>query len=136
MQHLAAGCPSIFNAGLASSFNNFSACLASSLNCHLAHLGHCEHALEVNRNAVDLFRQLALAAGHPGVVNADLASSLNNLSARLSQLGHHEHALEVNQEAVDLFQQLATDRPGVFNSGLASSSLNCLSARLACSRSS
>ena len=65
----------------------------------LAHLGHYEHALEVNREAVNLFRQLA--TDRPGVFNAGLASSLNNFSARLARLGHHEHALEVNREAAN-----------------------------------
>jgi hypothetical protein len=52
-----------------------------------SHLGHHEHALEVNREAVDLFRQLA--AGRPDVFNAGLASSLSSLFAPLAHLGHH-----------------------------------------------
>ena len=66
----------------------------------LAHLGHHEQALEVNREAVNLCRRLA--AGHPGVFNAELASSLNNFASRLSQLGHHDQALEVNREAANI----------------------------------
>ena len=76
----------------------------------------------MNRETVDLFRQLAV--DRPGAVNADLASSLNNFSARLS---HHEHTLEVNRELVDLCRQLAADYPGAFNVDLASA-LNGFSA--------
>ena len=60
------GDPGIFNAHLTSSLNNFSA--------RLSDLGHHEHALEVNREAVDLFRHLA--ASRPNVLRHHSMASL------------------------------------------------------------
>ena len=53
-RQFAAGDPSILNAHLTSSLNNFAT--------HLSHLGHHEHALEVNREAVDILQQAVLAS--------------------------------------------------------------------------
>ena len=52
-RQLTASQPDVFNADFASSLNNFSA--------RLSHLGHHEDALEVIREAVDLFGNLQQA---------------------------------------------------------------------------
>ena len=53
--------------------------------CHVSFLVRHDHALEVNREVVDLYRKLA--ADRPSTFNACLASSLISLSCLLAHLG-------------------------------------------------
>ena len=71
--------------------------------------GYREEALEVVRECVALYRDLA--RDRPNAFNPVLARSLNNFYNHLSDLGHQEEALEVVQECVALRCDLARDRP-------------------------
>ena len=83
----------------------------------LSDVGRSGEALEVAREAVDLYRVLAQAS--PAAYTPDLARSLNNLATILSEAGRSGEALEVAQEAVDLYRELAQASPAAYTPGLA-----------------
>ena len=83
----------------------------------LSDVGRSGEALEVAREAVDLYRVLAQAS--PAAYTPDLARSLNNLANVLSEVGRSGEALEVAREAVDLYRELAQASPAAYTPGLA-----------------
>ncbi|WP_448595408.1 tetratricopeptide repeat protein [Thermoflexus hugenholtzii] len=85
----------------------------------LSALGRWEKALEVTREAVEIYRRLA--AQHPEAFLPDLAGSLRSLGIRLSALGRREEALEVTQEAVEIRRRLVQQYPEAFLPDLAES---------------
>ena len=82
-------------------------------------LGRREDALAAIEEAVDVYRELALAL--PDAFLPDLAMSLNNQSNRLSDLGRREDALAAIEEAVAIRRELARARPDAFLPDLAMS---------------
>ena len=85
----------------------------------LSDVGRSGEALEVAREAVDLYRVLAQAS--PAAYTPDLAGALNNLANRLSGVGRSGEALEVAREAVDLRRVLAQASPAAYTPDLARS---------------
>ena len=96
--------------------------ILNNLSVWQSTLGQREAALAPAQEAVDLYRQLALA--RPEAVRPDLARSLNNLGNMQSDLGQREAALASTQEAVDLRREMAQARPEAFLPGLAMSLSN------------
>ena len=90
----------------------------SNLSASLSTVGNREDALTAIQEAVVLFQ--AIAAEHPDVFNAELASSLRILSSRLAHVGRREEALAKIETAVNLHRALAKERPAEFNAELAS----------------
>lgn len=88
----------------------------------LSDLGRHEPALAATREAVVLYRALAMSASD--VFQPHLAGSLNNLGNKLSALGQHKLAFAATREAVDLYRALATYNPDAFQPHLARSLLN------------
>ncbi|MDD2756291.1 MAG: tetratricopeptide repeat protein, partial [Methanothrix sp.] len=94
--------------------------LAGSLNrfgMSLSDLGLHEEALEVIRQSLEIYQELAKTnqqAFLPG-----LAMSLNNLSRALSDLGRREEALQAAQEAADICRKLAAANAQAFLPDLA-----------------
>jgi hypothetical protein len=93
--------------------------LLGNLGVALSALGRREEALEVAREAADIYR--TLAEKNPQAFLPGLAMSLNNLGGILSNLGRLQDALEVAREAADIRRKLAETNPQVFLPGLAGS---------------
>ncbi|MGD0301720.1 MAG: tetratricopeptide repeat protein [Bryobacteraceae bacterium] len=85
----------------------------------LSAAGRREEALEVAREAVELYRQLDKA--NTEVFRPALAGSRNNLAVRLSDVGRREEALEAAREAVELYRQLGKSNAEAFRPNLATS---------------
>ena len=71
----------------------------------LSDVGRSGEALEVAREAVDLYRVLAQAS--PAAYTPGLAGALNNLATILSEEGQYEEALNVFTEGFDRFSSCA-----------------------------
>ena len=99
----------------------------NNLSVHLSEAGDRAGALTAIREAVDIYRRLALA--NPARFEPDLAMSLNNLSNRLGEAGDRAGALTAIREAVDIYRRLAPANPARFEFDLAGSLRN-LSLRL------
>ena len=80
-------------------------------------LGWDERAVELVRQGLDDFRQLAKVAPDP--FESALALSLGNVAKILFDLGRHEDALDPAEEATDKYRRLAEQRPGAFLPDLA-----------------
>jgi hypothetical protein len=100
----------------------------NNLSGRLADLGRREEARSAVKEAVNLYRRLAVAK--PDVYLPYLAMSLSNLSIHVAKLEGREEALIAIQEAVDIRRRLAEDRPDSFLPDLATS-LNNFSNSLA-----
>jgi tetratricopeptide (TPR) repeat protein len=106
--------------------------LAGSLNrlgISLSDLGRHEEALEVTRESLKIYQELA--ATNAQAFLPDLAMSLNNLGAMLSDLGRREDALLAAEEAVDIRRKLAATNAQAFLPDLANSLETCGSVLLA-----
>ena len=100
---------------------------ANTLANRLSDVGERDQALEVAREAANLYR--ALTELSPTDYTPNLAGSLNNLANRLSEVGQRDQALEVAREAANLYRSLVEDSPVVYMPDLAGS-LNNLANRL------
>ena len=99
----------------------------NNLANRLSDVGQRQEALEVAREAVTHYRQLA--QDNPAAYLPGLARSLNNLANLLSDVGQRQEALEIAREAVTHYRQLAQDDPATYLPDLAVS-LNNLANRL------
>jgi tetratricopeptide (TPR) repeat protein len=93
--------PDAFQPALAISLNN--------LGGILSNLGQREAAHEATREAVELYR--ALAVRNPDAFRSALAASLSNLGGMLNDLGQWEAAHEATHEVVELYRALAVRKP-------------------------
>jgi len=82
-------------------------------------LGRVEDALDVTKEAVEVYRKLARE--HPEAYLPYLAGSSNNLGNRLSELGRREEALEATKEAVEVYRKLVRKHPEAYLPYLATS---------------
>ncbi|MFV8749253.1 tetratricopeptide repeat protein [Nannocystaceae bacterium ST9] len=110
-RRLAKKAPTLFEAGLANSLNNY----GIDLQAHQ----RMKEAVEVTREAVAIRRKLV--KGRPGLFETDLASSLNNLAGMLNVAGRNAKALKVAREGLDLLQRAESSRPDVYAPNLAQS---------------
>ncbi len=99
----------------------------NNLSTARASLGDAAGALGAIREAVEIYRRLAVAS--PARYEPDLASSLNNLSVRLGDVGDSAGALDAIREAVEFFRRLVAANPARYEPNLAAS-LNNLSNRM------
>ncbi|HEX7843209.1 MAG TPA: tetratricopeptide repeat protein [Kofleriaceae bacterium] len=90
-----------FQPDLAMSLNN--------LGNRLSESRQREAALEVTREAVELYRVLAARA--PDAFQPDLTMSLSNLGRQLRDLGRQETAFAATQEALELIWPLFVESP-------------------------
>jgi tetratricopeptide (TPR) repeat protein len=84
----------------------------NNLGTMLSALGRREDALEVTREAADIYR--TLAASRPAAFLPDLAMSLNNLGNRLSDLGRREEALPLYHEGLRILMPFFEREPRAF----------------------
>ncbi len=91
----------------------------SHLGLCLEHIGQLEEAMDVGREAVEIYRRLATA--HPDAHQPDLAASLNNLSGSLTTARRLEEAMVMAREAVEIYRGLATAHPDAYEPDLAAS---------------
>jgi len=81
--------------------------LSVNLGQCLRDLGREEEALQVTREAVQVYRQFARRPGE--ILSPHLAAGLNNLGTLLSELGQREEALQRTEEALAIFKRLEPD---------------------------
>ena len=94
----------------------------SALGLRLSALGRPAGALTAEREAVDMYRELAAAS--PDRYRPDLAQSLTNLGVTFSALGRPGDALPVTEEAVAIRRELAAASPDRYRPDLAQSLTN------------
>ncbi|RLC76578.1 MAG: hypothetical protein DRI61_13060, partial [Chloroflexi bacterium] len=85
-------------------------------------LGRVEDALDVTKEAVEVYRKLARE--HPEAYLPYLAGSSNNLGNVLSESGRREEALEATKEAVEVYRKLVRKHPEAYLPYLAMSLSN------------
>jgi tetratricopeptide (TPR) repeat protein len=78
-------------------------------------------ALAAAEQAVEIYRDLAVARPRRPASQSDLAGALNNLSYPLRVAGRCDEALAAAEEAVRIYRPLAASRPREYRYGLANS---------------
>lgn len=89
--------------------------------------GRQEEAVQLQGEAVDIFR--SLAKSDPHAFESVLAASLNNLGNQLADLGRTHDALQAASEVTEIYRRMVAKKPGAFEADLAMAFSN-LSARL------